>query len=48
MFFLRLAEWGWDDRPEHVPILFRDLPRQDKPLPKALDDPAAASTIAAI
>jgi hypothetical protein len=43
MFFFRLAEWDWPDRPERVPILFGDLPRQDKPLPKALDDPAAAT-----
>jgi site-specific recombinase XerD len=47
MFFLRLEEWGWDDRPEHVPILFGDLPRQDKPLPKALDDPATAKFLRA-
>jgi hypothetical protein len=47
MFFLRLEDWGWDDRPERVPILFGDLPRQDKPLPKALDDPAAAKFLRA-
>ena len=47
MFFLRLAEWDWQDRPGHVPILFGDLPRQDKPLPKALDDPAAAKFLRA-
>jgi site-specific recombinase XerD len=47
MFFLRLAEWGWDDRPGQVPILFGDLPGQDKPLPKALDDPAAAKFLRA-
>ena len=35
------------DRPERVPILFGDLPRQDKPLPKALDDPAAAKFLRA-
>ena len=23
MFFLRLEEWRWDDRPERVPILLR-------------------------
>jgi site-specific recombinase XerD len=42
MFFIRIDEWGWDAAPARVPILFGDLPRQDKPLPKALDDPAAA------
>jgi len=42
MFFVRLDEWGWDDTPPRVPILPGDLPRQDKPLPKALDDPSAA------
>jgi len=42
MFFLRIEDWDWQDRPERVPILFGDLPRQDKPLPKALDDAAAA------
>ena len=43
MFFLRLAEWDWDDAPRRVPILPGDLPRQDHPLPKALDDAAAAA-----
>lgn len=47
MFFLRLEDWGWEDRPATVPILFGDLPRQDKPLPKALDDPAAAKFLRA-
>ena len=47
MFFLRLEDWHWDDRPDRVPILFGDLPRQDKPLPKALDDPAAAKFLRA-
>ena len=42
MFFVRIEEWGWDDAPPRVPIVFGDQPRQDKPLPKALDDPAAA------
>lgn len=40
MFFLRIAEWGWDDAPPRVPIFAGDLPRQDRPLPKALDDAA--------
>lgn len=47
MFFLRLEDWRWDDRPERVPIVLGDLPRQDKPLPKALDDPSAARLLRA-
>jgi len=46
-FFLRIEDWGWQDRPAHIPIMFGDLPRQDKPLPKALDDPAAAKFLRA-
>ena len=47
MFFLRIEDWGWEDRPDRVPILFGDLPRQDRPLPKALDDAAAAKFLRA-
>jgi len=46
-FFLRIEDWGWQDRPAHIPIMFGDLPRQDKPLPKALDDPSAAKFLRA-
>ena len=42
MFFVRIAEWDWADFPPRVPILLGDLPRLDRPLPKALDDAAAA------
>ena len=42
MFFVRLEDWAWPQAPPRVPIVPGDLPRQDKPLPKALDDPAAA------
>ena len=45
MFFLRIAEWGWDDAPPRVPMFPGDLPRTDHPLPKALDDPAAAKLL---
>ena len=38
MFFVRLDEWGWDEAPARVPMFPGDLPRQDHPLPKALDD----------
>lgn len=47
MFFVRLDEWGWDEAPPRVPIVAGDLPRQDKPLPKALDDPSAAKFLRA-
>jgi hypothetical protein len=42
MFFVRIDEWGWEETPGRVPIVSGDLPRLDHPLPKALDDPAAA------
>jgi integrase len=42
MFFVRIEEWGWDEAPPRVPMFPGDLPRQDHPLPRALDDAAAA------
>jgi site-specific recombinase XerD len=42
MFFIRIDEWGWDDAPPRVPMFPGDLPRLDRPLPKALDDATAA------
>jgi site-specific recombinase XerD len=47
MFFVRLDEWGWDEAPPKVPMFPGDLPRQDHPLPKALDDAAAAKLLRA-
>jgi integrase len=47
MFFVRIDEWGWAEAPGRVPIVPGDLPRQDRPLPKALDDPAAAQFLRA-
>jgi site-specific recombinase XerD len=47
MFFVRLEEWGWDEAPPRVPMFPGDLPRQDHPLPKALDDAAAAKLLRA-
>jgi site-specific recombinase XerD len=47
MFFIRLDEWGWDEAPPRVPMFTGDLPRQDHPLPKALDDGAAARLLRA-
>jgi site-specific recombinase XerD len=47
MFFVRIDEWGWDEAPTRVPMFGGDLPRQDHPLPKALDDAAAAKLLRA-
>jgi site-specific recombinase XerD len=47
MFFVRIDEWGWEEAPPRVPMFPGDLPRQDHPLPKALDDPAAAKLLRA-
>lgn len=47
MFFVRIDEWGWDQAPPRVPMFPGDLPRQDHPLPKALDDAAAAKLLRA-
>ena len=47
MFFVRITEWGWDEAPPRVPMFPGDLPRQDHPLPKALDDAAAAGLLRA-
>jgi site-specific recombinase XerD len=45
MFFVRIDEWGWDEAPPRVPMFHGDLPREDHPLPKALDDAAAAKLL---
>jgi site-specific recombinase XerD len=47
MFFIRITEWDWPDAPARIPILAGDLPRSDRPLPKALDDAAAAKLLRA-
>jgi site-specific recombinase XerD len=47
MFFIRIDEWGWDEAPARVPMFPGDLPRLDRPLPKALDDAAAARLLRA-
>jgi hypothetical protein len=47
MFFLRIEEWGWEEAPPKVPMFPGDLPRQDHPLPKGLDDGAAARLLRA-
>jgi integrase len=46
-FIDRIIEWGWDDAPAR-PLLFAgDLPIADQPLPRFLDDAAAAALRAA-
>jgi site-specific recombinase XerD len=47
MFFVRLDEWAWAEAPPRVPMFPGDLPRQDHPLPKALDDATAARLLRA-
>jgi site-specific recombinase XerD len=47
MFFVRIQEWDWPEAPARVPIIPGDLPRTDHPLPKALDDAAAAQLLRA-
>jgi len=42
MFFVRIDEWGWDEAPSRVPMF-----PCDHPLPKALDDAAAAKLLRA-
>ncbi len=46
MFFLRI-EWAWPEAPARVPMFPGDLPRLDRPLPKALDDATAAKLLRA-
>jgi site-specific recombinase XerD len=47
MFFVRISDWDWPEAPARVPVIPADLPRQDHPLPKALDDAAAAKLLRA-
>jgi site-specific recombinase XerD len=47
MFFVRIDEWAWHDAPARVPMFGGDVPRLDRPLPKALDDAAAAALLRA-
>ena len=42
MFFERIIEWEWDDSPPRNPIIGRDIPPRPEPLPRFLDDQAAA------
>jgi integrase len=47
VFLDRTAEWGWDDTPARARVYGNDLPAVPEPLPKALDDAAAARFLAA-
>jgi integrase len=46
-FFERLTEWGGDDVPASVLVFAGDLPIRDEPLPRFLDDGAAAKLLVA-
>jgi site-specific recombinase XerD len=46
VFFERIIEWDWSDAPARNPILNWDLPKRPEPLPKFLDDQAAAKVMA--
>jgi integrase len=41
-FFDRVIEWGYEGVPTRNPVSVSDIPRPEEPLPKALDDAAAA------
>jgi site-specific recombinase XerD len=45
--FERLIEWGVEDAPARAPIFPSDLPIKDDPLPRFLDDAAAAKLLVA-
>jgi len=47
-FFERIDEWGWEEAPGRIPLHNSDLPRPIEPLPKALDDAAAAKFMQAL
>ena len=46
-FFTRLIEWDIPDAPARVPVLPSDFPIADQPLPRFLDDAAAAKLLQA-
>ena len=47
VFFDRIIEWGYPDAPAFTPVFRADMPKVPEPLPKALDDAAAARFLAA-
>jgi integrase len=46
-FFERLAGWDHPDAPARVPVFAGDIPVKDRPLPRFLDDGAAAKLLRA-
>jgi len=46
-FFERLVEWDHPDAPPRVPVFTGDIPVKDRPLPRFLDDGAAAKLLRA-
>src|SRR5207302_5536198 len=46
-FFERIIEWGYDGAPARVPLIAADFPISDQPLPRFLDDAAAAKLLVA-
>ena len=46
-FFERIIEWDWPDAPARNPVIAGDIPKKPEPLPKFLDDRAAARLMAA-
>jgi len=47
-FFERIIDWDYDDAPRRSPVYAGDFPARDEPLPKFLDDPTAAKSMAAL
>ena len=46
-FFDRIIEWGYPDAPARNPVFTGDAPIRDRPLPRFLDDAAAAALLTA-
>ena len=46
-FYQRIIEWEYPDTPKRAPVYSSDRPIKDKPLPRFLDDAAAAKFLAA-
>jgi integrase len=46
-FYQRIIEWDYRDTPARAPVYSSDRPIKDKPLPRFLDDGAAAKFLAA-
>jgi integrase len=46
-FFDRIIEWGYEDAPDRSPVFAGDVPIRNRPLPRFLDDAAAAGLLTA-